>query len=71
MNQQTQEDQGDGQFGADVGDGNNGGPQLDGPIAHGVLDGVARLMGRHADGGGGRVVVDRIRQADDVGPGGS
>ena len=65
--QQANEDERHGQLGADVGNGDDGGPQLDGQVVGGILDGVARLVGGHTDGGGGGVVVHRIGQADDIG----
>ena len=65
--QQANEDERHGQLGADVGNGDDGGPQLDGQVVGGILDGVARLVGGDADGGGGGVVVHGIGQADHIG----
>ena len=50
--QQSQKDQGHGQPGADIGDGNNSRPEMDGGIVDGVLHCVARFMAGNADGGG-------------------
>ena len=58
--EQTDQDQGDGQAGTDVGHRYNGISYLNRKIALRILDSVAGLMGRHADSGCGGPVTDAV-----------
>ena len=67
--QQTDEDQGHGQLGAEIGQRDDGGPELDGGVALGVLYRVSGFVAGNANGGGGGTAVHIVRQPDHIGSG--
>ena len=69
VEQQADDDQNQGELGADIADGHQGGTQLNGAIPHRVLHRMARLVGGHSHRRDAVGAVHRVGQADDIAPG--